>query len=192
MPDAGPLPDHGPPTHRCGSSTGRIPKQSGSWRLTGSGAYLTVEDSVGPGYRPRYSVVSTTRAAAPAVSLYAPASSAHTIADLLDPSNGADYVIVSPPAFLAAAESLVAYRSLGIEGIPSPRVRIATTERVFAQQGAGLRSPMAIRNLMAYASAHGTGPPRAISASWATPRSDPKNYIGFGTPISCRPTQLLR
>ena len=139
---------------------------------------------MGPGYRPRYSLVSTTRAAAPAVSLYAPASSAHTIADLLDPANGADYVIVSPPAFLAAAESLAAYRSLGIEGIPSPRVRIATTERVFAQLGAGLPSPVAIRNLMAYASAHWTGPPPSYLCLLGDATFDPKNYIGFGTPRS--------
>ena len=152
--------------------------------VTGGAAPFTwtVEDSAGPGYRPRYSVVSTARAATPAVSFYAPASSAHTIADLLDPSNGADYVIVAPAAFLAAAESLAAYRSLGIEGIPSPRVRIATTERVFAQLGAGLPSPVAIRNLMAYASAHWTGPPPSYLCLLGDATFDPKNYIGFGTP----------
>ncbi|HTK69066.1 MAG TPA: C25 family cysteine peptidase [Candidatus Eisenbacteria bacterium] len=142
----------------------------------------TVEDSLGAGYRPRYSLVSTTRAATPGISVYAPTSSLHTIADLLDPSNGADYVIVAPPAFLAAAESLVAYRSLGIEGIPAPRVRIATTERVFAQLGAGLPSPVAIRNLMAYATAHWTGQPPSYLCLLGDATFDPKNYIGFGTP----------
>jgi len=142
----------------------------------------TVEDSAGAGYRPRYSLVSTTRAATPGISVYAPASSAHTIADLLDPSNGADYLIVAPPAFLAQAESLVAYRSLGIEDIPAPRVRIATTERVFAQLGAGLPSPIAIRNLMAYATAHWTGVPPSYLCLLGDATFDPKNYIGFGTP----------
>ncbi|HET9940742.1 MAG TPA: C25 family cysteine peptidase [Candidatus Eisenbacteria bacterium] len=142
----------------------------------------TVEDSAGDGYRPRYSLVSTTRAATPGISVYAPTSSANTISDLLDPSNEADYVIVAPPAFLAQAEALVAYRSLGIEGIPAPRVRIATTERVFAQLGAGLPSPVAIRNLMQYAAAHWTGVPPSYLCLLGDATFDPKNYIGFGTP----------
>jgi peptidase C25-like protein/flagellar hook capping protein FlgD len=154
----------------------------GAWAGAAAPFTWTVEDSAGPGYRPRYSLVSTARAATPAVTVYAPASSAHTIANLLDPANGADYVIVTPPAFLAVAESLVAYRSLGIEGLPSPRVRIATTERIYAQLGAGLPSPVAIRNLMAFAFAHWTGSPPSYLCLLGDATYDPKNYIGFGTP----------
>ena len=154
----------------------------GVWTGAAAPFLWTVEDSVAPGYRPRYSLVSPTRAATPAVSVYNPVSSAHTIADLLDPANGADYVIVAPNVFLAQAESLVAYRGLHIEGIAAPRVAIATTERLFAQLGAGLPSPVAIRNLMAYATAHWTGAPPSYLCLLGDASSDPKNYIGFGTP----------
>src|SRR5947208_3516451 len=76
---------------------------------------------------------------------YAPASSGHTIADLLDPGVGVDYLIVAHPSLLAQAESLAIFRSSRLQGFPAPRVGIATTERIAAQLGAGYLDPVAIR-----------------------------------------------
>jgi hypothetical protein len=128
---------------------------SGVWTGSAPNFTLTVEDSLGPARRPRYSLLSLARAARPStIARYAPAASARAIPDLLDPGNGADYLIVVPPAFLSAAETLAVYRELKLPGIPSPRVRIATTDR-------GIVRPI------------GSGrpvPPRSAT-SWSTPRA---------------------
>ncbi|HEX7077456.1 MAG TPA: C25 family cysteine peptidase [Candidatus Eisenbacteria bacterium] len=154
----------------------------GAWAGAAPSFALTVEDSVGPGYRPRYSLLSTARAIRPTtIARYAPLSSAHAIADLLDPGNAADYLIVAPPAFLAAAESLAADRSRSLSGVPSPRAAIATTERIFAQFGAGLPDPVAIRNLLVYASRHWAAAPLYVCLL-GDASEDPKNLSGFGVP----------
>ncbi len=144
---------------------------------------LTAEDSLAPGPPKRYSLVSAARAATPvSVARYAPASSGHTIADLLDPAVGVDYLIVVHPSLLAAAESLAIYRSGALSGYPSPRVGIATTDRIAAQFGAGYLDPVAIRNLLAYARLHWTTPAPAYGCLFGDASLDPKNYLGFATP----------
>jgi hypothetical protein len=155
----------------------------GAWSGSTPSFTLAVEDSVGPGRRPRYSLVSTARAARPAVvALYAPPSSPHVLADLLDPGNGVDYLIVTPPAFLAAAESLAAYRSQGLVDFPSPRARIATTDRVYAQFSAGAADPTAIRNLMAYASRYWSLGAPLYLCLLGDASEDPKNFSGLNRP----------
>jgi len=143
---------------------------------------LTVEDSVGLSVRRRYSLVSPVRAATPrSIARYNPLSSPHALSDLLDPANATDYLIVAPATFLAAAESLAVRRSQGIQGIAAPIVSIATTERVFAQLGAGLPDPVAIRNLLAYATRYWATAP-AYVCFLGDASEDPKNYSGFNVP----------
>ena len=154
---------------------------SGAWTGSAPNFTLTAEDNVGPGLRLRYSLVSVARAARPAsISLYAPQASAHAIADLLDSGNGADYLIVAPPAFLAAAETLAVYRSQRLPGFSSPRVRIATTDRIFAQFGSGLPTPTAIRNMLVYASRYWATPMPTYVCLLGDATYDPKNYLGIG------------
>ncbi len=144
---------------------------------------LTLEDSLAPGPRKRYAVVSTARAARPAtIARYAPAASAQTIDNLLDPGIGIDYLIVAHPSLLAAAESLATFRAARISGIAAPRVGIATTDRVAAQLGGGYLDPVAIRNLLAYARLHWTLPAPTYLCLLGDASLDPKNYLGFGTP----------
>lgn len=155
----------------------------GAWAGSAPSFTLTAEDSAAPVDGIRYSLVSLARATKPpVVSLYNPQSSPHAIADLLDPLNGADYLIVAPSAFLAAAESLVVYRTQGVLGIVSPRVRIATTDRIFAQFGSGRPSPVAIRNLVVYASRHWVLPGPGYVCLLGDATYDPKNYLGIGSP----------
>ncbi len=143
---------------------------------------LTVDDSIALGAHKRYALVSTARAARPAtVARYAPAVSAHTIADLLDPAEGTDYLIVGPPALLASAESLATYRAGRLSGFTAPRVGIATTDRIAAQLGAGYLDPVAIRNLVAHARLHWSGPAPTYLCLFGDASLDPKNYLGFGT-----------
>jgi len=156
---------------------------SGVWSGTAPNFTLTVEDSVGSGepYRLRYTLVSTARAMKPSVSGYAPAATAHVIDDLLDVGNGADYLIVAPPVFLAAAESLAVYRDGRVSGFPSARARIATTDRVFAQFGSGRPSPVAIRNMLLYAYRHWSAPAPTYVCLLGDASYDPKNYLGTGS-----------
>jgi hypothetical protein len=153
----------------------------GSWSGAAPSFTLTVEDSAGGGYRPRYSLVSTARAVRPALARYAPAASAHSLADLLDPANAADYLIVVPPAFLAAAESLAADREARLPGFAAPRAAIATTDRIAAQLGGGRSDPVAIRNLFAYAQRRWTVAPLYVCLL-GDASDDPKNYTHFSTP----------
>jgi hypothetical protein len=154
---------------------------SGAWSGVTSPFTLTVEDSAGPGYRPRYSLVSTARAPTPALTLYAPPSGPGVLADLLDPANAADYLIVAPPSFLAAAESLAVERSTRLPGVTSPRAAIATTDRIYAQLGGGRPDPVAIRNLLVHASRHWSAAPLYLCLL-GDATEDPKNYTRFATP----------
>lgn len=154
---------------------------NGAWAGAAPSFSVTVEDSLGPGYRPRYTLVSTGRAMKPSMSRYAPASTTHVIDDLLDPANGSDYLIVAPPVFLAAAESLAAYRDGHVSGFPSARARIATTDRVFAQFGSGRPSPVAIRNMILYAYRHWSVPAPTYVCLLGDATYDPKNYLGTGS-----------
>jgi hypothetical protein len=156
---------------------------NGAFSGTSAPFTLTAEDSVAPAPPKRYALVSTARAARPAtIARYAPASSGHTISDLVDPSVGVDYLIVAHPSLLAAAESLAIYRAGRLPGYAAPRVGIATTDRIAAQFGGGYLDPVAIRNLLAYARLHWTGPPPAYVCLFGDASLDPKNYLGFGTP----------
>jgi len=155
---------------------------TGTWTGASAPFTLTVEDSVGVAVRRRYSLVSPPRAAAPrTVSRYNPASSAHALGDLLGTGHAVDYLVVAPPAFLAAAESLATRRSLTLDGFVSPRAAVATTDRVFAQFGAGLADPVAIRNLLVYATRHWAAAPTYVCLL-GDASEDPKNYSGFNVP----------
>jgi hypothetical protein len=154
---------------------------SGSWGGVAAPFTLTVEDSAGPGYRPRYTLTSTTRATAPAIALYAPASSSRTLTDLLDGANAVDYLIVAPPQFLAAADSLAIDRGARLQGFTAPRTAVATTDRIYAQLGGGRPDPVAIRNLLSYAAAHWTAAPLYVCLL-GDASDDPKNYSRFSSP----------
>ena len=144
---------------------------------------LTVEDSLAPGPPKRYALLSTARAPRPAtIARFAPATAAHTVTNLLDPGVGVDYLIVAHPSLLASAESLATYRATHLLGFAAPRVGIATTDRIAAQLGGGSQGPVPIRNLLAYARLHWTGPAPAYVCLFGDASLDPKNYLGFGDP----------
>jgi hypothetical protein len=151
----------------------------GAWGGTTTPFTLTVDDSAGPGHRPRYALVSLARAVAPSrIELFAPPAGPHTLSDLLDPANEADYVVIAPAAFHAAAESLAAERSLFVEGIVSPRAVVATTDRIFAQFGGGSPDPVAVRNFLAYAVRHWARSPLYVCLL-GDASGDPLNYSGL-------------
>jgi len=154
----------------------------GAWSGAAGSFTLTVEDSAGPGYRPRYALLSTARAARPSViALYAPPTGPRTIGDLLDPANQADYIVVAPPAFLAAAESLAADRSRFLGGVAGPIGAVATTDRIYAQFAGGTPDAAAIRNFLAHAFRHWARPPIYVCLL-GDASLDPLNYSGIRVP----------
>jgi hypothetical protein len=121
------------------------------------------------------------------IARYVPSAGAFVLEDLLDPANGADYLIVTSPSLLGEAQLLASYRATHLQGIPTPRVAIATMDRVAAQLGAGLADPVALRNLIVYARRHWSGPPGlGFSPSYicllGDATYDPRNYLGIGAP----------
>jgi hypothetical protein len=148
----------------------------GTWGGAPGSFTLTVEDSAGPGYRPRYALLSTTRAVKPSVvAFYAPITGARTPNDLLDAAIEADYVVIAPPAFEAAAESLAADRSAFLSGVPDPSAVVATTDRIYAQFAGGTPDVTALRNFLAYASRHWARPPLYVCLL-GDASLDPLNY----------------
>ncbi|HEU4725117.1 MAG TPA: C25 family cysteine peptidase, partial [Candidatus Eisenbacteria bacterium] len=155
---------------------------NGAWSGTAGAFTLTLEDSAGPGYRPRYALLDAARAIRPpTVALYAPPVGPHTLGDLLDPANQADYLVVAPPAFHAAAESLAADRSNFLSGVAAPIASVATTDRIFAQFAGGTPDVAAIRNLLAYATRHWARAPLYVCLL-GDASLDPLNYSSLGVP----------
>ena len=151
----------------------------GTWGGTPGAFTLTVEDSAGPGYRPRYALLSTPRAVKPnAVVLYAPVTGPRTLGDLLDAGNQADYVVIAPPSFAAAAESLAADRSAYLSGVPNPLAAVATTDRIYAQFSGGTPDVTAIRNFLVYATRHWARGPLYVCLL-GDASLDPLNYSGI-------------
>jgi hypothetical protein len=114
--------------------------------VSGAGPFtVAVEDA--PAGIARYVAVSDTGVLVPAeVALSQPA-------DLLSTANGADHIILSPPAFDTAMEPLRAHREA--QGLRSVRV---TTTDVYDLFGDGVLDPQAIRDFLAYAYANWTPP----------------------------------
>jgi len=151
----------------------------GAWTGAPGSFTLTVEDSAGPGYRPRYALLSVTRAVKPStIALYAPLSGSRTPNDLLDTANQADYIVIAPPAFAAAAESLAADRSAFLSGVPNPIAVVATTDRIYAQFAGGTPDATAIRNFLAYAVRRWARAPLYVCLL-GDASLDPLNYSGL-------------
>ncbi|HET9950251.1 MAG TPA: C25 family cysteine peptidase [Candidatus Eisenbacteria bacterium] len=158
----------------------RLERLSGGvWGGSPGNFVLTVEDSAGPGYRPRYALLSATRTVRPsAIALYAPVTGPRTLDDLLDAGNQADYVVIAPPSFAAAAESLAADRSAALTGIVDPAAVVATTDRIYAQFAGGTPDATALRNFLTYAARHWARAPLYVCLL-GDASLDPLNYSGI-------------
>ncbi len=152
----------------------------GVWSGTPGAFTLTVEEPAAGGPPARYALLSKRRALVPAaVSLYAPPVGPRTLANLLDPANAADYVVVAPASFHAAAESLAADRSAFLGGVVNPVASVATLDRVFAQFSGGAPEATAIRNFLAYATRYWARAPLYVCLL-GDASLDPLNFSGLG------------
>ncbi|HOT98426.1 MAG TPA: C25 family cysteine peptidase [bacterium] len=108
----------------------------------------------------------------------------HRSADLIGGGEGADYLIITHPAFKVAAERLAAYRAAH----NSWRIRVALVDQIFDEFNHGLADPQAIRTFLRHARENWRKPAPGYvlllgDASW-----DPKNLYGLAHPTEYVPT----
>lgn len=106
---------------------------------------------------------------------------AHQNADLRNPNNGADYIIITHPLFLSQANRLASFRQTALGG--GYRAKVVTTEDVYAEFSDGFFTPKAIREFLKYAYNNWQQPrPKYVllmgSGTW-----DPKNNYAFAEPL---------
>ncbi len=70
--------------------------------------------------------------------------------DLRNTANGADYIIITHPDFITAAERLADYRSTNLYGVPSPRIKIVLVDQIFNEFSNGLMDPSALNIFAKY------------------------------------------
>lgn len=68
------------------------------------------------------------------------------IDDLVSPSNGADYVVVTYDGFVDPARALADFRSTRLPGVANPRTRVVRISDIYAWYSGGRTDPTAIRN----------------------------------------------
>lgn len=113
-----------------------------------------------------------------------------TSADLANPSNGADLIIITHPEFKTFAEKLAAHR----ESTHNIRVKIVYIEDIFNEFNFGLENPGAVREFLTHAYYNWQSPPPSAvcilgDASWDlkmnSNESTMKNYVlSYGNPVS--------
>lgn len=70
--------------------------------------------------------------------------------DLRNFPGGADYIIISHPNFMEAANRLAQFRSNNLEGYSSPRVAVVDIFDIYNQFTFGMINPVAVRNFISY------------------------------------------
>jgi hypothetical protein len=85
-------------------------------------------------------------------SFIAPGSiSKYNSSNLHDISQGADYIIITQPAFMPAAKRLADFRSANLSGYPGPRIKIVCVTDIYNEYSHGLQDPYALQSFVKYA-----------------------------------------
>ncbi len=105
------------------------------------------------------------------------------IDDLLAPSNGADYVVITNDAFTGPAQALAARRAVALPGVANPRSRVVKVSDIYAWYSGGRLDPTAIRNFV-YDTVRGVGwsPAPSFVCFIGDASFDYKNIYRQGTP----------
>jgi hypothetical protein len=70
------------------------------------------------------------------------------IDDLVAPSNGADYVVITYDGFTDPARTLANFRAAHLPGVANPRTRVVRMSDIYAWYSGGRTDPVAIRNFL--------------------------------------------
>ncbi|MEJ2616670.1 MAG: C25 family cysteine peptidase, partial [Ignavibacteriaceae bacterium] len=84
-----------------------------------------------------------------------------TPSNLRNSENSADYLIITHPDFLEAANKLAAYRSRHLEGYTNPRVKVVNVLNIYDEFSNGLLNPYAIKDFFKYTFDNWSGTPPA-------------------------------
>ncbi|MEJ2617507.1 MAG: C25 family cysteine peptidase, partial [Ignavibacteriaceae bacterium] len=84
-----------------------------------------------------------------------------TPSDLRNTENGADYLIITHPDFIEAANKLAAYRSQHLQGYANPRVKVVSVLNIYDEFSNGLLNPYAIKDFIKYTFNNWSGSPPA-------------------------------
>jgi hypothetical protein len=99
-----------------------------------------------------------------------------------EPAQGADYLAIGPPPFLAAIQPLLDRRAS--QGL---RVAAIDVQSVYDAFGGGQAAPEAIRAFIAHAYAHWPAPPPSYVLLVGDGTYDPRDRLGTGTPTFVPP-----
>ncbi|MGC8872872.1 MAG: C25 family cysteine peptidase, partial [Chloroflexia bacterium] len=95
--------------------------------------------------------------------------------DLRDPSNGADYLVITHPAFATAAETLTTLRAA--QGL---RTRVVSVQAIYDAFSYGRAVADAIRDFLAYTYSTWSAPAPSYVVLFGDGHYDGKNYLGYG------------
>ena len=71
--------------------------------------------------------------------------------DLRNTSNGADYIIITHPKFINAAQKLDDFRSSNLIGFSAPRIKIVDVNEIYDEFSFGLLEPNSLQRFVKYA-----------------------------------------
>ena len=153
--------------------------------VTGSGPYtVSFGDVVNDGRR-YLALTSAARLSPVGIEEVTHLTSSYTPADLLDTSNGADYIIITHGDFWEQAQTLAAYRA------SEYRVALVDVQEIYDQFNGGLMSAEAIHDFLAYAYQHWQQPAPAFVVLVGDGTSDMRNYKGSSAPTYIPPYLYL-
>jgi hypothetical protein len=102
--------------------------------------------------------------------------------NLMDPNNGADYIVISHEQFLDAIQPLADYRAS--QGL---RVKVVDVQDVYDEFSGGVFDPQAIKNFLSYAYSNWSPPAPAFVLLVGDGHYDYKNNYGDSGPIYIPP-----
>lgn len=120
--------------------------------ISGAGPYAVTFSSDAGGPRKYLAVEPSAWRKPAAIEHVTRPASVYAVADLLDPTNRADYILITHRDFWQQAGTLAAYRARDM------RVVMVDVQQIYDQFNGGMMSAEAIRDFLAYAHGHWTAP----------------------------------
>ncbi len=114
--------------------------------------------------------------------------------DLRNTENGADYLIITHPDFMQAANRLAAYRSQHLSGYSNPRIKVVNIKDIYDEFSNGLLNPYAIKDFIKYTFDNWSEAPPAYVALIGDMSYDYRHLLSSSRPdfIPSIPYQQIR
>ena len=153
--------------------------------LTGSGPYTVTFGDVAASNSRYLALTPAQRLSPVGIELVTSLASAYTPTDLLDPTNGADYVLITHGDFWTEAQILAAHRAMDY------RVALVDVQAIYDQFNGGLRSAESIRDFLDYAYHTWVSPEPRHVLLLGDGTNDMRNYLSSSAPTYVPPFLAL-